>query len=196
MIALRQATGQPGTASFEVPTPLGREGIAAGGVLGAATVAMGLISGLFYAFACAVMLGLARTDDRTLVDVAQKINVAILNPVFGMSFFGALGLTATAAVLSHRLGPGKAFRWVVTALGLYVCALAITIGASVPLNDALARAGDPARIANLAAVRHRFEGPWVAWNITRTVLSTMAFACLVRALVVHGREQGKRQALS
>jgi len=55
-------------ADLEHWTPTDRERIAAGGVLGAATVAMGLIAGLFYAFACRVMVGLARTGDCALRD--------------------------------------------------------------------------------------------------------------------------------
>jgi uncharacterized membrane protein len=48
-------------------------------VLVAATVTMGLIAGLFYAYACSVMLGLRQTDARTFVYAMQRINVAILN---------------------------------------------------------------------------------------------------------------------
>lgn len=175
------------TSSATVTLATGRRG-AAGLVLGAATLAMGLIAGVFYAYACSVMIGLAKTDDRTFVDVMQRINVAIENPLFFASFFGALVLTAVAAVLERRLGSRAAFRWIVAALALYVVALAVTVGVNVPLNQDLADAGDPDRIADLAAVRHRFEGSWVTWNIVRTVATTAALACLGRALVLHGRE--------
>lgn len=69
----------------------------AGTVLGAATVAMGLIAGAFYVFACAVMPGLARSDDEVYVEVMRNINDVIQNPVFMMSFLGALVLTGVAA---------------------------------------------------------------------------------------------------
>jgi uncharacterized membrane protein len=49
-------------------------------VLGAALRAMGLIAGLFYAYACSVMPGLADADDRTVIDAMQQINEAIENP--------------------------------------------------------------------------------------------------------------------
>ena len=48
----------------------------------AATLGTGLIGGLFFGFATAVMPGLARTDDRTFVATMQGINEAILNPLF------------------------------------------------------------------------------------------------------------------
>jgi uncharacterized membrane protein len=48
-------------------------------------------------------------------------------------------------------------------------------------------AGDPDRIADLASVRDDFEGPWVAWNIVRTLASTGALGCLATALFLHAR---------
>ena len=53
---------------------------------------------------------------------------------------------------------------------LYAIVLAVTFGINIPLNDELDRAGDPDRIADLADVRNRFEGPWVAANVVRTLL--------------------------
>ncbi|MFG2554867.1 hypothetical protein ACGFWF_33735 [Streptomyces sp. NPDC048581] len=68
-----------------------------GTVLGAATVAMGLIAGAFYIFACGVMPGLARSDDRVYVEVMRDMNDAFENPVFFLSFLGALVLTGVSA---------------------------------------------------------------------------------------------------
>lgn len=161
----------------------GRTGL----VLGTALMAMALIAGLFYSFSIAVMTGLAEVDDRTFVDTMQRINQAIQNPAFFPSFAGALVLTALAAVLQRRHGPAGAVRWVIAALVLYGIVLAVTFGINIPLNDQLDRAGDPDRITDLARVRDRFEGPWVAWNIVRTLLSTAAVGALARALFLHGR---------
>jgi uncharacterized membrane protein len=64
----------------------------------------------------------------------------------------------------------------------------ITIAINVPLNDGLKAAGDPDRIADLAAVRARFnEARWASWNLVRVVTSTVAFGLLAWALVLHGR---------
>ena len=116
----------------------------------------------------------------------QQINRAIENPAFFLSFAGALVLTALAAELQRRHGPAVATRWVVAALVLYAIVLAVTSGINIPLNDQLDRAGDPDRIGDLAHVRDRFEGPWVAANIVRTLGSTAAVAALARALFLHG----------
>ena len=77
---------------------------------------------------------------------------------------------------------------------LYGIVLAVTFGINVPLNDELDRAGDPGHIADLTHVRDQFEGPWVAANIVRTLLSTAAVAALARALFVHGRGTAARTA--
>ncbi|MER6362184.1 hypothetical protein [Kitasatospora sp. NPDC001527] len=59
-----------------------RGSAATGPVLATATTAMGLMSGLFFAFDVSVMPGLAAGDDRTYVTAMQHINAAITNPVF------------------------------------------------------------------------------------------------------------------
>jgi uncharacterized membrane protein len=139
----------------------------AGMVLGLAMIATGLSAGLLYSYACSVLPGLGQTSDRTFIDAMQQINKAIQNPVFFASFFGALALTAVAAAQQRRLGPGAATRWTVAALALYALALLVTVGANVPLNDHLAAVGDPARIADPAAVRNHFQASWMAWNIAQ-----------------------------
>src|SRR4051794_9859576 len=152
------------------------------GTLLAGTVTTGLMAGLFTAFSYAVMPGLARTDDAAFVQSMQRINVAILNPVFGLCFGGALVLTAVAALL-HRGRPGLA--WIVAGLVLYVAVLAVTFAVNVPLNDRLAAASGAA-----AAARDAFERTWVLWNVVRSVLCTTAFGCLCWALLQQGRLSG------
>jgi uncharacterized membrane protein len=141
-------------------------------VLGAATVATGLIAGAFYVFACAVMPGLARSDDRVYVTVMRDINEVIQNPVFFLSFLGAPALTAVAAWQAR----GSRNRWWVwAALVASALAFLVTVVFNVPLNDDLAGGGDP------GALREEFEDPWVAWNVVRAVLLTVALGLLVKA---------------
>lgn len=144
----------------------------------AATVTMGLLAGLFFAFAISVMPGLGRTDSRVFVEAVQQINVAILNPWLAVILIGPPVCTVVTAALHFQAGQRSAVGWTGAALALYVIALLITIGVNVPLNDALAAAGPPPRIADLAAVRDHFETTWVRWNIARAVASTIAFTLL------------------
>lgn len=171
-----------------VPRPVG--GATGTWVLGAAFGATGLMAGLFWTYANSVMPGLRRSDDRTFVTAMQGINEAIQNPAFLPVFFGAFVLPAAAAVQQRRLGVRDGMRWTAAAASLYGLALAVSFGINIPLNNELDRAGDPALIADLAAVRHDFEGPWVTANLVRAALSTAAFGCMGRALMLHGRRRG------
>nr|BFE81336.1 hypothetical protein GCM10020093_039370 [Planobispora longispora] len=66
----------------------------------------------------------------------------------------------------------------------------VTAAVNVPLNNAIDAAGDPAAIADPAAVRAAFETRWVRWNVVRAVSSTAALACLAWALVLYGGATG------
>ncbi|KUJ70244.1 hypothetical protein ACZ90_04915 [Streptomyces albus subsp. albus] len=158
-----------------------------GAALIAATVTTGLGAGLFYAFSCAVMPGLRQADDRTFVTAMQRINVAIVNGWFMISFLGALVLTGLALFLQYRGGDRALLPWLVAALAFYLAMFVITVVCNIPLNNQLDAAGDPGRIHDLAAVREQFETVWVRWNIVRAAVSTAAFGCLSWALVLHGR---------
>ncbi|MFD4995009.1 anthrone oxygenase family protein [Streptomyces buecherae] len=154
----------------------------------AATLTTGLMAGLFAAFGYAVMPGLGGSSDRTFVEAMQKINASILNGWFMFCFLGGIAFTALALALSLRSGADRAaLPWIIAGLVLYLAMFVITSGVNVPLNDQLAKAGDPARIADLAAARRDFEARWVTWNTVRAVANIAAFAVLAWALVLHGR---------
>ncbi|MET7394382.1 anthrone oxygenase family protein [Dactylosporangium sp. NPDC005572] len=152
-------------------------------VLAAATLLVGLSAGVFFAYSTSVMLALKRVDDRTFVDVMQKINVAILNGWFLTVYVGAL-LAAVAAALLH-LGGGhrQPLPWLVAAVVLYGVVFVVTAAINVPLNNQLNAAGPAAGIPDLAAVRASFEADWVRWNLVRTVASAGALLTLAIALL-------------
>ena len=156
-------------------------------VLGAAVIAMGLVAGLYFFSAIAVMPALTAADDRTLVDAMQQMIDKIENPAFFLVFFGAPALATAALVQARRSGQAKIAGWIVAGLALYTLMLVVTFAVHIPLNEDLKDAGDPARIENLAAVRDDFVTPWVAWEIVRTLATTAALGALTWALVLHGR---------
>ncbi|MGW6966371.1 anthrone oxygenase family protein [Streptomyces zaomyceticus] len=155
-----------------------RGGKGAGAVLGAATVATGLVAGVWFAYVCSVMPALARSDDRVFAEVMRNINEVIQNPLFFGVFFGAPILTAVAA-WQYRATRTRV--WTFAGLALSLAVFVVTSAVNVPLNDALAAAGD------VSAARDAFEGPWVAWNIVRAVLSTAGFVCLLGAFAARNR---------
>ena len=149
-------------------------------VLVAALVAAGLLAGLFYAYACSVMPGLARGDDKTFVEAMRGINVAIVNPVFMLSFLGAPVISVVAAVVTD----GDARWWAVASAVLAVATVAVTFAGNIPLNNAIDRVGAPDEIADLGAVRRAFEPGWVRLNVVRAVTSTLATAGFAWAALV------------
>jgi uncharacterized membrane protein len=157
-------------------------------VLIAATLTMGLMAGVFGIYGNAIMPGLRRTDDRTFVAAFQSIDRAIINPAFMATFFGALALTALAALL-ELTGDGRPLLpWIAAALVLYLVVFVITIGVNVPRNNEIKAAGDVDRMTDPHAVRERFdEARWVRWNHLRTFASTVAFGLLAWALVLSGQ---------
>jgi uncharacterized membrane protein len=146
-------------------------------VLLLATVLCGLQAGTYYTWATGVMPGLAKVDDHGFVSTMQHVNVAIVNPLFMLSFLGAPLLAAVAVFTSGSL----ARPFTVAALVLAVATVAVSAVGNIPLNDALAAAGPVNRIADLGSVREHFETLWVRWNVLRTLTSTGSLSLLVWA---------------
>jgi len=153
-----------------------------------ATLFTGLTAGVFADWAHTVMRGLHTTDDRTFVAAFQALDDAILNPLFMIPFMGGLFLSGVAAVLYLVDGDRPAWRWAAAACGLQCLALVITMAVHEPLNLVIRDAGDPAGLADPAAVRDAFhETRWVVWHVVRTLATVVSFGCLAWALVLDGR---------
>lgn len=152
-------------------------GFATASLIGA-TVTTGLLAGVFYAYASSVMLALRQLDDRTFVDVMNRINTVIVNPIFMLSFLGSVACTGLAAVLYWRTDQRTVLWWVLLALALNVISFLITSGGNVPLNNALADTSS----GDFATLRQQFEGPWITLNILRALANTGALAVLAWAL--------------
>lgn len=152
----------------------------------AATVTTGLMAGLFFAFDVAVLPALKHSDDRTLIQVMQRVNVAIVNGWFMLGFLGALLFTGLALALYLASDGGAVVAPLTGALIAYVLVLGVTGKVNIPLNKALEQAGPVGHIADPAAVRQAFETRWVPANRWRTLLCTVALGCLAWALVRSG----------
>jgi uncharacterized membrane protein len=135
----------------------------------AATVATGLLAGVFQLYAFAVMPGLRRVDDRTFVAAFGALDRAIVNPWFLLViFFGAPVLSALALAGAWGESSGA---WATGALAGTVTSVIITVAVHLPANNALKAADDS--VMDAGAIRRRFrEARWAAWNLVRAVLST------------------------
>jgi uncharacterized membrane protein len=135
-------------------------------LIDAATVATGLMAGVYFIYAVAIMPGLGRLDDSGFVAAFQATDRAIINPAFLAAFFAPTALCGVSAVTERgELG----YRWIVVALVLNAAIVAVTMAVNVPLNDALKARGDVTG-PDAAAARQAFrESRWVAWNWFRVV---------------------------
>ena len=137
-----------------------------------AAALMGLSAGLFATFSYVIMPGLRRASDTAFVETMRGINIAILNPVFALTFGGAffVGLLALVLGWDDASQPCVIAGLVLYTFGAYV----ITFSINVPMNDAL-----EAGTGTAGSLREAFEDRWTAWNHARSVLTTAGFVCLI-----------------
>jgi uncharacterized membrane protein len=164
--------------------------------LAGATLTTGLIAGVFYAYAVSVNLGLAAQPDASYVTTMNAINERILNPLFFLSFFGAV-LFLLAALAAHSSRPRSGRFWLVAlACAFYIGGgFLVTVFVNVPLNEELARVASDASAGELGRARAAYEDPWDFWNDVRAVSSVLAFVALVGACLLReglGRRPGGR----
>jgi uncharacterized membrane protein len=89
---------------------------------------------------------------------------------------------AALAVAVHVGRGGTAMMCTVAGFFLALATVVITAALNVPLNDALAAAGDPDGIVDLAGVWAAFLDAWPRWNGVRTATSTAALGRIAWAL--------------
>ena len=147
-------------------------------------IAVGLTSGLYWAFTIAVMPGLRDNDDRAFISVMQAINQRIQNVWFLPVFMGSLLLPIAAAIALLAGDNDDAKRWGIASAILAAIPVLVTVGGNVPLNNALDAAGNVNALDDPAAVRRAFEGPWTRLNLWRTITSTAALATLIRTVLL------------
>ena len=144
------------------------------------TLAVGLIGGLWFAFVVAVMPALGRQGDRTFVDVMNEINRVILNPVFLLTYVGALVLCLVTTVLLWDHDDLRVLL-LVADLG-YAVTFVGTAAANVPLNNQLAETTPDAGDEAMRSARTAFEVSWNRWHLVRTLATAASFVCLCLAL--------------
>ena len=147
-----------------------------------ATLFTGLIAGLFFGWVVSVNPGLKRVADDTYIETMQRINVAIVNPVFLLLFMGTPVLLVAAAIANTSTSA----TWLWASAGTYVVGVfGVTVGRNVPLNNALEEfdlaAASP---RSMLERRHSYEIPWVRWHNVRTGANLVALAFAIAAGIV------------
>ncbi|TWV94353.1 DUF1772 domain-containing protein [Chitinophaga pinensis] len=152
-------------------------------ILTAVTTA--LISGLFYAWSCSVIPGLARVSDSTYLEAMQQMNRAILNPVFFLSFMGTVLLLPLCTYLQYGPVLSPLFWLLLLASIVYLGGtFGVTMFGNVPLNNMLDAFNlSAASVTDLADMRIKFEQPWIYLHTIRTIANVIALILVVMACV-------------
>ncbi|WP_439031608.1 anthrone oxygenase family protein [Gordonia terrae] len=142
-------------------------------------VCTGLSAGVLAGFGYAVIPGLNRAGAAVAVPAMQRMNGAILNPLFAVIFAGGVVFGCASTWASWDSGLRW---WVVAATALTTLGVVITMAVNVPANNRLDAAGEvPGDEAG--RVWSQFTGVWVPWNVVRSVLTTAAAVVLVVGLL-------------
>lgn len=144
-------------------------------------VCTALIGGVFFAFSVFVIRALAELPARQGIAAMQRINIAVITPVFLGVFLGAVPLLGIAAFVAGNPATGQAQVWLIAALGVYtIGSVGVTVAFNVPRNNRLASlAPDSAQALDYWPVYVR---QWLRWNHVRTLASLLAAAaCVVAA---------------
>lgn len=146
-----------------------------------AALGSGLMAGLFFVFSAFMMTALARLPAGQGMAAMQSINVTILNPAFGVVFFGTAVLSVVLAAVAAFRWSDAGMAWLLAGGLLYLVGIiAVTIIFNVPLNEALAAAG--ADTPEGGELWTRYLAEWVPWNHVRTVSGIASLACFIMAL--------------
>lgn len=135
----------------------------------------GLVAGIFFAFSAFVMAALARLPAPQGIAAMQSINIAVINPMFLVAFFGTAAACLLLAVVSLTgWSEPRAACLLAGALLYLVGTVLVTIAFNVPHNNALA-AVDP-NSSDGAILWTRYVGRWTAWNHVRAAAAFAAAA--------------------
>ena len=143
-----------------------------------------LMAGLFYSFSISVMPALSRTENKTFVEVMQQINRVIINPYFGIAFFGSIIFTIINVYFQFREGVDvKFYLTLASALIFLIGTIGVTFFGNVPLNVALDKI-DLTQISEMDKGRVAFEVKWNLLNNIRTMSAMIGLILLVIPLVM------------
>jgi len=144
-----------------------------------------LIAGLFYAWTCSVIPGLARLSNFEYIRAMQSLNLSIQNPLFFASFLGTALLLPVCSYLHFGQPISTRFWLLLISTAIYLIGvLGVTIFGNVPLNDSLAAFQlDSASVNEIAEARSRFENRWNSLNTIRTVASSFSIILIILACI-------------
>lgn len=144
------------------------------------TILVGLTAGLCFTWSNAVTPGIGQLNDYEFLQSFQKMNRAIINPIFLLVFFGPF-FGHFINIYLHRNDNTISFWMLVLAASLFIFGVvAVTIFKNIPLNEMLDKTDlISASKEELFQLRKKFEKPWNFWHTVRTISSIISFSLLL-----------------
>lgn len=144
-----------------------------------------LIAGLFYAWTCSVIPGLARLSNFEYIRAMQSFNAAIQNPLFFLSFMGTAFLLPVCTYANFSASASHRFWFLLAATIIYLTGvMGVTMFGNVPLNESLAAFSLASSTPEeLSSQRSSFEGAWNSLNTIRTVASVTSVVLVILACI-------------
>jgi uncharacterized membrane protein len=151
-------------------------------LIGAVSVACGVMGGVFFAFSTFVLRALGQLPAGAGIRAMQSINVGAVTPIFMTALFGTGLASAALAVYSATDGlEAGALSIAAGAATYFLGAIVVTIVFNVPLNNALAVLDPDA--ADAVWIWARYRRQWLAWNHVRTVAGILSSGWFAYALL-------------
>lgn len=149
-----------------------------------ATLATGLVAGVFLTFSDFVMRALGRSDPAAGIEAMQMINREVYRPLFMVLLIGMSFVSLALAVLGAVLIGGAVAYWLAAAGALYVLGvMAVTGRRNVPMNQRLDH------VERWSAQAHdywdTYKRDWTRWNHLRWATALAASVCYLSATVTY-----------
>jgi uncharacterized membrane protein len=152
-------------------------------LIGALSVACGVMGGVFFAFSTFVLRALGYVPAAVGIRAMQSINVYAVTVVFMTALFGTGLACAVLAVYAATAGREAATLPIILGAATYLFgSIVVTIAFNVPLNNSLAALDPDAGDAVWVWARYRRQ--WLAWNHVRTGSAILASAWFAYVLTL------------
>lgn len=148
----------------------------------AATLASGLVAGVFLTFSDFVMRALGLAKPAAGIEAMQLINREVYRSQFMVLLLGMSLAAIALAVAGVVLAPGPVAAWLVAAALAYLGGvMAVTGRRNVPMNHRLD--GEDPQSESGVQFWAVYLRDWTRWNHLRTVASGGAMLCYLAATV-------------
>ena len=133
-------------------------------------VLLSAVFGVYFTYSNSVVPGLDQTDPEKAVEAMRKMNIAIMNPAFLLSFTGPVVTSAATGFLLLGLDENtSAYLYLAAAVVYLLGSLVVTGRINVPMNNALVNSTS----TDWQQLWADFSPRWRRWNTVRTLSSAV-----------------------